>query len=102
MEEWAEENLLTMLKPVEKSWQPHDFLPDPCSEDFLDRVMELQNRASDIPDDYYVCLVGDMITEEALPTYLSMVNSFDGVRDETGASLTPWAQWSRSWTAEEN
>ncbi|KAJ8646190.1 hypothetical protein MRB53_007938 [Persea americana] len=102
MEVWAEQNLLSMLKPVEKSWQPHDFLPDSCSEDFLDRVIELQNRASEIPDHYFVCLVGDMITEEALPTYLSMLNSFDGVRDETGASLTPWAEWSRSWTAEEN
>ncbi|XXG50391.1 hypothetical protein AAC387_Pa02g4417 [Persea americana] len=102
MEDWAEENLLPMLKPIEKSWQPHDFLPDPCSEDFFDRVVELKSRAAEIPDHYYVCLVGDMITEEALPTYLSFLNSLDGTRDETGASLSPWAQWSRSWTAEEN
>jgi acyl-[acyl-carrier-protein] desaturase len=26
----------------------------------------------------------------------------DGVRDETGASLTSWARWTRAWTAEEN
>ncbi|KAG0496230.1 hypothetical protein HPP92_000921 [Vanilla planifolia] len=43
-----------------------------------------------------------MITEEALPTYQTMLNSFDGVRDETGASLTSWAIWTRGWTAEEN
>lgn len=45
---------------------------------------------------------GDMITEEALPTYMAMLNTLDGVRDETGASPMPWAQWTRLWTAEEN
>ncbi len=43
-----------------------------------------------------------MITEEALPTYMTMLNTLDGVRDETGASDTPWANWTRAWTAEEN
>ncbi|CAI0448471.1 unnamed protein product [Linum tenue] len=43
-----------------------------------------------------------MITEEALPTYQTMLNTLDGVRDETGASLTSWAIWTRAWTAEEN
>lgn len=39
---------------------------------------------------------------EQLPTYMNMLNTLDGVRDETGASMTPWAQWTRKWTAEEN
>jgi hypothetical protein len=43
-----------------------------------------------------------MITEEALPTYMTMLNTLDGVRDETGASPTPWGIWTRAWTAEEN
>jgi hypothetical protein len=43
-----------------------------------------------------------MITEEALPTYMAMLNTLDGVRDETGASPTPWGKWTREWTAEEN
>jgi hypothetical protein len=43
-----------------------------------------------------------MITEEALPTYMAMLNTLDGVRDETGAAATPWAKWTREWTAEEN
>ena len=30
--------------------------------------------------------MGDMITEEALPTYMAMLNTLDGVRDETGAA----------------
>ncbi|EFJ22568.1 hypothetical protein SELMODRAFT_416425 [Selaginella moellendorffii] len=43
-----------------------------------------------------------MITEEALPTYLTMLNTLDGTRDETGASPSAWALWGRAWTAEEN
>lgn len=102
IEGWAENNILTLLKPVEKCWQPQDFLPDPTSDGFHDQVTELRERAKELPDDYFVVLVGDMITEEALPTYQTMLNTLDGVRDETGASLTPWAVWTRAWTAEEN
>ncbi|XP_022733275.1 stearoyl-[acyl-carrier-protein] 9-desaturase, chloroplastic isoform X1 [Durio zibethinus] len=102
LENWAEKNILTHLKPVEKCWQPQDFLPDPNSDGFEEQVKELRQRAKEIPDDYYVVLVGDMITEEALPTYQTMLNTLDGTCDETGASLTPWAIWTRAWTAEEN
>lgn len=66
------------------------------------QVAELRNRTAGLPDDYLVTLVGDMITEEGLPTYMTMLNTLDGVRDETGASSSPWAQWTRKWTAEEN
>ena len=43
-----------------------------------------------------------MITEEALPTYQTQINITDGIRDETGASPSSWATWTRAWTAEEN
>ncbi|KAK4254801.1 hypothetical protein QN277_007895 [Acacia crassicarpa] len=102
LEAWAEENVLVHLKPVEKCWQPQDFLPEPSSDGFDEQVKELRERAKEIPDDYFVVLVGDMVTEEALPTYQTMLNTLDGVRDETGASLTSWAVWTRAWTAEEN
>lgn len=102
LQDWAENNILVHLKPVEKCWQASDFLPDPASEGFEEQVKELRERCKEIPDDYFVVLVGDMITEEALPTYQTMLNTLDGVRDETGASLTPWAIWTRAWTAEEN
>jgi len=65
-------------------------------------VRELQKRSAHIPDDHLLVLVGDMITEEALPTYMTMLNTLDGTRDETGASETAWASWTRKWTAEEN
>ncbi|PIN26030.1 Acyl-[acyl-carrier-protein] desaturase [Handroanthus impetiginosus] len=85
LEDWAENNILFHLKPVEKCWQPQDFLPDPASDGFHDEVKELRERANEIPDDYFVVLVGDMITEEALPTYQTMLNTLDGMPDETGA-----------------
>lgn len=55
-----------------------------------------------LPASYLVVLVGDTVTEEALPTYMAMLNTLDVVRDETGAQQTPWGRWTRGWTAEEN
>uniref|UniRef100_A0A7R9V6Y2 Acyl-[acyl-carrier-protein] desaturase n=1 Tax=Chlamydomonas euryale TaxID=1486919 RepID=A0A7R9V6Y2_9CHLO len=102
MSSWAEDNLLRLLKPVEKSWQPQDLLPDASSPDFIDQVRALRRAAEELPNDYMVVLVGDMITEEALPSYMGMLNRLDGCSDETGAQATPWAKWTRGWTAEEN
>ncbi|OMO57572.1 Fatty acid desaturase, type 2 [Corchorus capsularis] len=102
MEKWASENILIHLNQVEKSWQPQDFLPASESEGFYEQVKELRERSREIGDEYWVVLVGNMITEEALPTYQTALNTLDGIRDETGASLSPWAIWCRAWTAEEN
>ena len=57
-----------------------------CAADVCAQVRELRERTAVLPDDYWVVLVGDMITEEALPTYMAMLNTLDGVRDETGAA----------------
>ena len=82
-----------------RHWAGFDWLtPHACAL----QVHELQKRTNCLPDDYFVVLVGDMITEEALPTYMAMLNTLDGVRDETGAADTPWGRWNRAWTAEEN
>ncbi|KAK1299793.1 hypothetical protein QJS10_CPB13g01673 [Acorus calamus] len=101
LNDWADKNILVHLKQVERCWQPQDFLPEPSSDGFIEEVNELRERAKELPDDYFVCLVGDMITEETLPTYQTLLNTFDGVRDETGANLTSWAIWTRGWTGEE-
>ncbi|MCL7026522.1 hypothetical protein MKW94_012777 [Papaver nudicaule] len=102
LETWADKNILVHLKPVEKCWQPQDFLPDPKSDAFYDEVKELRQRCKEIPDDYLIVLVGDMITEEALPTYQTILTTLDGVKDETGVSSNPWAVWTRAWSGEEN
>eukprot|EP00983_Pelagomonas_calceolata_P049361 1141480-Pelagomonas_calceolata.AAC.1 len=102
LEDWAEQKLLRYLKPVQSSWQPQDLLPEPSSPDFYDQVQELRRGAQQLPNDYLVVLVGDMVTEEALPSYMSMLNTLDCTKDETGASTSPWSRWTRQWTAEEN
>ncbi|CAD6218604.1 unnamed protein product [Miscanthus lutarioriparius] len=56
-----------------------------------------------MPDDLLVCLVGNMITEERLPTYMTMgnqVGAAEGVNDTTGCDDHGWARWLHGWTAE--
>ncbi|TYI06644.1 hypothetical protein ES332_A10G172600v1 [Gossypium tomentosum] len=90
LDNWVENNILIHLKPVEKSWEPQDFLPDPTSDGFNEQVAELRERAKEIPDDYFVVLVGDMITEEALPTYQTMLNTLDCVQNRHGDLLNKY------------
>lgn len=67
-----------------------------------DSVKEMRKMAATIPDDLLVVLIGDMVTEEALPTYQTLLNTFEGCDDPTGTSDSAWARWSRGWTSEEN
>lgn len=91
------------LIPVEKIWQPSDFLPDSESDNFFDEVKELREIAKDLPYDFWVVLVGDTITEEALPTYESWLMDVEGVDQKTEAGGdNGWAKWLRQWTGEEN
>lgn len=87
------------LTPVEKIWQPTDFLPDPSSDDFKYEVDELQTFAREMNYDLFVTLIGDCITEEALPSYESWIMGIDGIEQENRLG---WSNWVRSWTAEEN
>ncbi|KXG24679.1 acyl-[acyl-carrier-protein] desaturase 7, chloroplastic [Sorghum bicolor] len=105
LEPWAEAHVLPLLKPAEEAWQPSDLLPDPAAlgdDGFHAACRDLRARAAGVPDAHLVCLVGNMITEEALPTYHSVPNRFEAVRDLTGADATAWARWIRGWSAEEN
>ncbi len=43
----------------------------------LPQVLELRRGAQQLPNDYLVVLVGDMVTEEALPSYMNMLNTLD-------------------------
>ncbi len=87
------------LIPVEKIWQPTDLLPDPNQENFLEEVKELREISKDLPYDFWVTLVGDTITEEALPTYESWLMDVEGVDN---VERNGWSKWVRHWTGEEN
>jgi acyl-[acyl-carrier-protein] desaturase len=87
------------LIPIDSIWQPQDFLPDSRDDNFLDQITEIQELAKDLPYDFWVVLVGDMITEEALPTYESWLMDVEGVDQVEGNG---WATWIAQWTSEEN
>ncbi|MCC5938615.1 MAG: acyl-ACP desaturase [Lunatimonas sp.] len=92
----------TLMDP-DDCWQPTDFLPDMTQPDALDQVKLLRERAEGIPDTIITSLVGNMITEEALPSYQTYFNMLEGV-NEDGNLTSPkgWVRWTRAWTAEEN
>ncbi|MEM9981480.1 MAG: acyl-ACP desaturase [Bacteroidota bacterium] len=87
--------------PTEKVWQPTDLLPNPHEEEvFFEEVKKLRALAKELPYDFWVVLVGDTITEEALPTYESWLMDVEGISQQNGGN--GWSKWVRFWTGEEN
>jgi acyl-[acyl-carrier-protein] desaturase len=99
LEDFVGENL-GFLAPIDRIWQPSELLPDLTGEDWREPMHSFREPAQQISDAVLVVLVGDMVTEEALPNYAVSLNLIaDDVR---GDSDRPWAKWLRGWTAEEN
>ncbi|AWW30479.1 acyl-ACP desaturase [Echinicola strongylocentroti] len=103
LDELVGETVDTVLLDPDDCWQPTDFLPDMTLPDALDEVKKLQERAAGIPDTIITSLIGNMITEEALPSYQTYFNLLEGINPE-GSLLSErgWVRWSKAWTAEEN
>ncbi|MDN3205036.1 acyl-ACP desaturase [Algoriphagus sediminis] len=92
-----------ILVDPDDCWQPSDFLPDFESPGVYDEIKELQRRAEGIPDTVLSSLVGNMITEEALPSYQTYFNLLEGINEERNLfNPSGWVRWSKAWTAEEN
>lgn len=91
-----------LLETGDAAWQPQDYLPDLTGDDWLEGIKDLREQAAQVPDELLVVLIGDMVTEEALPTYQTLLNTFEGCDDPTGTTDSAWARWSRGWTSEEN
>ena len=87
------------LIPVEDIWQPTDLLPNSQKEGFMEEVLQIREEAKELGYDFWVVLVADMVTEEALPTYESWLMDMEGV-DQHGQN--GWSKWIRHWTGEEN
>ncbi len=103
LESLATQAVTDFLADPQKCWQPTDFLPDMAQEDALEQVAQLRKRTDAIPPEVISSLVGNMITEEALPNYQSFFNLLKGMNgDGNMASANGWVRWSRAWTAEEN
>jgi len=91
------------LKPIDTNWQPSDLLPDSRNPEFIDEIKEIQELAKDMNYDLLTVLIGDTITEEALPTYESWLMDVDGVNQQyNNGEPNGWSKWVRGWTAEEN
>ncbi len=101
VEPWVE-RVLEAMPSVEDSWQPADVLPGTGSPTWREDIEALRDEAARLTDEMLVVLVGNVVTEEALPSYLCALNRFAGVVDRTGTDAHPWARWARAWTAEEN
>jgi len=87
------------LKDIDTNWQPSDFLPESNHPDFTKEIKDIQEQCRELPYDYMAVLVGDVITEEALPTYESWLVDIEGI---SKAEPQGWSKWIRKWTAEEN
>ncbi len=99
IEKFMLDNMNNYLKSIDTIWQPSDFLPDSTRSDFFEEVKELRESAKGLSYDLLAVLIGDTITEEALPTYESWLTMVEGVsKDEEGG----WMKWVRHWTSEEN
>ncbi len=96
------EQQLSLLLPVQTAWQPTDFLPNLTGDLWREEVQKVREGAQGLSDELLIVLIGDMVTEEALPTYQTLLNRANGISDSTGTDDSPWARWTRGWTAEEN
>lgn len=83
------------------NWQPTDLLPDPATDKGYAEIQTLKAGAAELSDELVLITAGNLITEEALPSYQTAFNRHVGVEDITGVDDTAWAKWSRAWTAEE-
>ncbi|WP_421763129.1 acyl-ACP desaturase [Ekhidna sp.] len=99
LEKSMDELLDKYLKPIEEIWQPSDILPDSSAPDFTEEIRDIQGHSAEMDYDLFAVLIGDTITEEALPTYESWLMDVEGVDQD---SQKGWTRWVRGWTAEEN
>jgi acyl-[acyl-carrier-protein] desaturase len=95
------DSLLESVRSVEASWQPSELLPSVAEPSWREEIAGLRDEARVLSDDVLVVLVGNVVTEEALPSYQTALNRFDGMTDASGVEGHAWARWSRYWTAEE-
>lgn len=99
LEKSMDEHISKYLNPIDKMWQPSDILPNSTSANFHHEIDEIQSLARDIDNDLLTVLIGDTITEEALPTYEAWLMDVEGIEQH---EKNGWSRWVRAWTAEEN
>ena len=84
------ENLF-LLAPVDQAWQPTDYLPDLTTDNWAHNLSQYRDTAQRVSDDLLVILVGNLVTEEALPNYAVSLEQI--AQDPTGTGTAPWSRW---------
>lgn len=88
---------LGLLVPIDRTWQPTDYLPDLEAGNWREEIERFRHRAEAISDELLVVLVGDMVTEKALLGFAR--RTAQGRRRDQPGSVGTGAP---PWTAEEN
>jgi acyl-[acyl-carrier-protein] desaturase len=100
MEPFVKERLKYLVGDRRKWWasQYFDFMQGEDNECFR-RLKDLRDEARGLSNEELVVLVGNEVTEEALPNYSRrFANAFP---DPTGTSQNAWNVWGRGWESEE-
>jgi acyl-[acyl-carrier-protein] desaturase len=92
---------LNLLPSVREAWQPSEILPLNLANS-SNESCQLVESCRAVSRETIVVLAGNAITEEALPSYSSALRRVEVLHDMRGDSVSPWMQWVRAWTAEEN
>jgi len=82
---------LTKRKGYEEVWTPSSIVPHTAHGAIAKEMASLSREIR-------IVLIGDTLTEEALPTYTHFLTSIEGMPDPHDSSLQ---QWIRAWSAEE-
>lgn len=99
-------NTVTDVKGVAKVWQPPEFLPDFRNlEKATADVRKIQEAARSLPPEVIAVLVGDTVTEDGLPLFMSALYGADGLPEGDASNPgkdSALRNWIHRWTAEEN
>ncbi len=91
-------HLLTSLQT--KHWWAGELFEFMQQPDYHRDLSQMREESRALSDDLLVALVGDMVTEEALPNYSARLAVM--LPDPTGVADDPWSVWQRGWSAEED
>jgi acyl-[acyl-carrier-protein] desaturase len=83
-----------------KHWWANEFFRFMEQPDFHRELSQMRQESAALSDELLVVLVGDMVTEEALPNYSSRLAVM--FPDHTGTATDAWSVWQRGWSAEED
>ena len=100
MEPFVKKRLSLLVGLDMRKWWPYQFFGFmERDDDYAGELDKLREEAKALRDEELVVLIGNQITEEALPNYSRALGNL--FPDPTGISQNPWNVWDRGWVAEE-